>query len=58
MKEKPNFKKKGFIPKNHKVNDNPDKLQISQITRANNGESAILEGIIERIVQTPGPTIF
>jgi RecJ-like exonuclease len=56
MKEKSNFKKKGFSPR--KEFALPEKYSVSQINRETNGESVILEGIIDRIVQTPGPTIF
>ncbi|MFH1801982.1 MAG: hypothetical protein ABH864_00860 [archaeon] len=51
-----NRKPQKFIKK--KIFKKAEELEIRSISRENDGESVAVKGLIERIVQTGGPTIF
>ncbi len=52
---KPNFR---FDAREFSVNENASRKSIGEISIADKGESFSLFGVIEKVVQTGGPTIF
>ncbi|MEM3074362.1 MAG: hypothetical protein QW727_00235 [Candidatus Pacearchaeota archaeon] len=53
-----NFKSKAAKSYNNKNFNSEDKINIGNITLAHSNQTFILFGIIDKIFQTPGPTIF
>jgi RecJ-like exonuclease len=64
MKNKFDYKKKNSKPNfrfdagEFSVNENASRKNIGEISIADKGESYSLFGVIEKVVQTGGPTIF